>query len=377
MISYAAALLVDRGIIGLDHDVNDYIGFTLRHPQHLSTVITLRMLLTHMSSINDAAEWYSRPLLCVRGDSALSNGDWLHTYLTESGQYYGGVDNINGSWFDKKPGHSYAYSNEGASLAALVAERMAQRAGLISSNETVSDLVRRFVFAPLGVAKHDAVSYFLRDLPSSPSELQHPTALYPGRPHLRALEEYFVYDYPEYPCGRWMASPRDQAALLISFINNGTSPGLPPLLNASTVEEMRRPQPTVRGADPQVKEGQGLIWYYREQAGRRLLGHNGCDYGTSTDMFFNPDTGAGFLVATSADCESDAVWAAEEAIENAILDAMEGRSRNVSGSRPGAESMKMRRRSRGGRGQSSSDHPSICDDKIAAKTLGPCWWLCD
>ena len=109
VISYAAMLLVDRGIVDLDRDVSDYIGFTLRHPQHLSTVITLRMLLTHMSSINDAAEWYALPLLCVRGDSALSNGDWLHTYVTESGQYYGGGDNINGSWFDEKPGHSYAY----------------------------------------------------------------------------------------------------------------------------------------------------------------------------------------------------------------------------------------------------------------------------
>ena len=85
---------------------------------------------------------------------------------------------------------------------------------------------------------------------------------------------------------------------------------------------MRTPQSIVHGADP--PGSQGLIWYYYKQGPRTLLGHDGCDWGTSTDMFFNPQTGAGFVLATSADCESDAVGKAQEAIEIAIMDAMEG-----------------------------------------------------
>ena len=367
VVSYAAMLMVDRGHLDLDDDVSDVVGFRLRHPHHNSTAITLRMLLTHMSSINDAYEYYVLPSLCVKGDSGLANGKWLQDYLVPTGKYFGGVSVEKGSWYKAKPGTKYEYSNEGASLAAFVAEKAAKRAGLIEAHETVSDLVRGHVFARIGVTKGN-VSYFLKDLPSAPSDLQYPSAYYPDYKGLRPIEEYFIYDYPEYPCGRWMASPRDQAALLINFMHNGTSPGHDPLLNASTVAEMRTPQSIVHGADP--PGSQGLIWYYYKQGPRTLLGHDGCDWGTSTDMFFNPRTGAGFVLATSADCESDAVGKAQEAIEIAIMDAMEGLpdsgARGGGGENTGARQARKRWRQRPQR-----DFRSTSD----ATSRGPCWWL--
>eukprot|EP01052_Picozoa_sp_SAG31_P060941 SAG31_NODE_20065_length_584_cov_1.597938_2_plen_134_part_01 len=63
--------------------------------------------------------------------------------------------------------------------------------------------------------------------------------------------------------------------------------------------------------------------YYRQQGGRTLLGHNGCDWGTYTDTFYNPRTGAGFAVATSSDCDNSKAYRQVEAIEVAILDALE------------------------------------------------------
>lgn len=260
VISYAAMLLVDRGLLDLDGDVSAQVGFAVRHPHHPETAVTLRMLMTHMASINDAYEYFVLPELCVKGDVQLANGAWLREYLTPGGRFYGGIGSADtsGSWLPGAPGTSYQYSNEGASLAAFVAERTAQMAGLISNAETVNDLVRRHVWPALGVKSPQAVSYFLSDLPNGPSDLQRPSAYYPDHPvGVSKLEEYFIYDYPEYPCGRWEAAPRDQVKLMLNFIGNGTSRGLPPLLNASTVAEMKRPQSIVH---PKQVTPQGLIW---------------------------------------------------------------------------------------------------------------------
>lgn len=39
--------LVDKGIISLDDDVSNLIGFTIRNPHHPDVPITLRMILSH------------------------------------------------------------------------------------------------------------------------------------------------------------------------------------------------------------------------------------------------------------------------------------------------------------------------------------------
>ena len=45
--------LVERGIISLDDDVSDLIGFQMRNPNHPEVPITLRMILSHTASIRD------------------------------------------------------------------------------------------------------------------------------------------------------------------------------------------------------------------------------------------------------------------------------------------------------------------------------------
>jgi len=45
--------LVEKKVLSLDDDVSALIGFRIRNPKFPDTVITLRMLLSHTSSIND------------------------------------------------------------------------------------------------------------------------------------------------------------------------------------------------------------------------------------------------------------------------------------------------------------------------------------
>jgi CubicO group peptidase (beta-lactamase class C family) len=50
--------LVEEGQLELDHDISEYLGWELRNPHYPDRAITLRHLLSHVSSIRDAGESY-------------------------------------------------------------------------------------------------------------------------------------------------------------------------------------------------------------------------------------------------------------------------------------------------------------------------------
>ncbi len=54
--------LVDRGTLVLDRDVSDYLGWRLRNPAFPDQAITLRLLLSHRSSLLDGEDLYILPL---------------------------------------------------------------------------------------------------------------------------------------------------------------------------------------------------------------------------------------------------------------------------------------------------------------------------
>ncbi|QTD57029.1 serine hydrolase domain-containing protein [Parasphingorhabdus cellanae] len=60
-VSLAAMRLVEQGILDLDTDVSDYLGWSLRHPDHPAVPITLRLLLSHQSGLRDGIN-YALPM---------------------------------------------------------------------------------------------------------------------------------------------------------------------------------------------------------------------------------------------------------------------------------------------------------------------------
>ena len=52
-ISTAIMQLAEKRMLNIDDDVNDYLNFRVRNPEYPNTLITIRMLLNHRSSIND------------------------------------------------------------------------------------------------------------------------------------------------------------------------------------------------------------------------------------------------------------------------------------------------------------------------------------
>lgn len=58
-IATAILQLVERGELRLTDDAQEYLPFPLRNPNYVDKAISIKMLLTHTSSINDSRSWWS------------------------------------------------------------------------------------------------------------------------------------------------------------------------------------------------------------------------------------------------------------------------------------------------------------------------------
>ena len=112
--------LVDKGVVSLDADVSDLIGFRIRNPHHPEIPITLKMVLSHTASIRDKEDYFTLDHL-----NPAIYGDCVE------------------SFFEYKPGEGYTYSNMGLNLAGAILEKL--------SGTRFDDYVRENVIWKLGL----------------------------------------------------------------------------------------------------------------------------------------------------------------------------------------------------------------------------------
>lgn len=115
--------MVDAGSLDLDRDVSDYLGWTLRNPAFPDRPITLRLLLSHQSSLVDGEELYIIPL-----------GMSLRQRLADP-RVWDAAHAPSGGWFH--------YTNLNFPVIAAVMERV--------SGERFDRLMQRLVLKPLKV----------------------------------------------------------------------------------------------------------------------------------------------------------------------------------------------------------------------------------
>lgn len=122
VVAIGVMRLVEAGKLDLDADVSRTLGRRLRHPDFPNRPITLRMLLSHRSSLTDAAGYYQIPL-----DGALQS-----------------VLDDPRAW-DKEhaPGTFFRYANLNFPLVATLMET--------STGERFDELMERLVLRPLGI----------------------------------------------------------------------------------------------------------------------------------------------------------------------------------------------------------------------------------
>lgn len=114
--------LVEAGKLDLDADVSDGLGWRLRNPAFPDVPITLRLLLSHRSSLTDDAGYWQVPL---------------------GGKVRDLLDDPRAWDAEHAPGTYFRYTNLNFPLVAQIMER--------TTGERFDKLLERLVLAPLGI----------------------------------------------------------------------------------------------------------------------------------------------------------------------------------------------------------------------------------
>ena len=122
VLSIGVMRLVEQGKLDLDADVSDALGWTLRNPAFPDKKISLRLLLSHTSSLTDGAGYWQVPL---------------------DGEFRKLLDDPKAWDAQHAPGTYWRYANVGFPLIGAVMER--------STGERMDLLMQRLVLQPLGL----------------------------------------------------------------------------------------------------------------------------------------------------------------------------------------------------------------------------------
>ncbi len=132
----SAMKLVEEGLLELDADVSNYLGFNLRNPNFPNNIITLRHLLTHTSGLRDSNAYNN-----FLSDSYSLNPPAISELLLSDGDYF------NSSLWTPfyAPGVSLAwdYSNLSAGVVATIVEAV--------SEQHFTSYCEDNIFTPLGI----------------------------------------------------------------------------------------------------------------------------------------------------------------------------------------------------------------------------------
>jgi CubicO group peptidase (beta-lactamase class C family) len=277
----AAMRLVDAGTLDLDRDINAYLGYSVRNPAYPDTPITMRLLLTHRSSITDNVD-YILPL-----DGAIK------TVLANPQAWQ--ASQAPGSWF--------SYANLNSPVIAAVMEA--------ASGERFDTLLARLVLGPLKIDGcfnwHDGCSPNRRiqavtllrpngDLAKDPAvNAPEPCTLVPAADGSCNLARYTlgVNGSAFSPQGGLRISPRDLVKIGQVLLNKGK-----PLLSKKAFAEMTRVHWRFNGSNGDDDKGYfkayGIgIHMLEDKNGALWWGHVGEAYSLRAGLWVNPKTGKG------------------------------------------------------------------------------------
>jgi CubicO group peptidase (beta-lactamase class C family) len=269
--SVAIALMQawEHSSFSLDDDVGTLLGFPVRNPYYPDSVISIRMCMTHMSSIND--NWAILHPLNIQGDSPIPLGEFLEDYLVPGGAYYD-IDNYN-PW---PPASQDDYCNIGAAICGYIVELLADSFPIWCHDS---------VFDPLSM--HET-AWFISQLNTSNIAMPYH---WDGSAHI----PYGHIGKPYYPCGTLRTSSRQLARLLTAFMQYGVIDDTVRLLDSTTVAIMTTSQ------YPVLNPEQGLFWYKKFLDGRWIWGHQGWSSGIRARVAFDWNNNTGSVVLTNGE----------------------------------------------------------------------------
>ena len=269
--------LVDKGIISLDDDVSDLIGFTIRNPHHPDTPITLKMVLSHTASIRDKENYFTLDRL-----NPAVYGDCIESY------------------FEYKPGEGYNYSNMGLNLAGTILEKV--------SGVRFDQYIKDSVINPLGLIGGHNVDMLdstkFANLYNYRNGEYVKSAAYASVAH--RLDSYIMgYSAPMFsPTGGVKISAHDLAMYMMMHMNYGELNGV-----RIISEESAKAMQTPIWREPNTEEDYyGLclnefVNYIDDEKynvpGHYPIGHTGSAYGLRSIMIWSPEDGWGIVAMTN------------------------------------------------------------------------------
>jgi CubicO group peptidase (beta-lactamase class C family) len=305
VVALGVMRLVEQGRLDLDRDVSNWLGWRLHNPAYPDVPITLRMLLSHTSSIKDEGDNYVIPLgRTVREKAeAADSFDAAHA-----------------------PGTFFRYSNLNYPIIGSVLER--------ATGERFDRLMQREVLAPLGL---DACFNWTT---CSDAKIARAVTLYrpdgtvatdrisgrrPDCPVFREgttacdLETYTLGSNGALfsPQGGLRASMRDLAVIGQLVLNRGRHQGQT-ILSPASIDAIFRPAWTFDGGNGDTSDGFYCRYGLAAQTlparvpgcrddltgrGRTLIGHAGAAYNLRSGLWLDPAArvGIAFFAANAGE----------------------------------------------------------------------------
>lgn len=275
--------LYEQGLVDLDEDIATYLGFEVRNPKFPDVKITLRMVLTQTSSINDDAKFEDGIWKGYIGSNCTDDYIELKDLLTPgSKRFYGG-------YTDFKPGTTFVYSNLGCGILACVCEKI--------TGIYFPEYIKQVLLHPLGIYS----GFRLEDIKDINNLVNHYT--YDGKFNLyRDFESFKENQCLIYPLGenyRGVAgglyiSAIDLSKIMQMLMNKGEYKGVR-ILSEETVIEMEKVQWEGVPTDPTYRK-KGLQLIIMDQFTEKpLKGHFGNAYGLRSFLLYNDNGGIIFL----------------------------------------------------------------------------------
>jgi CubicO group peptidase (beta-lactamase class C family) len=270
--------LWEQGLFNLEDDINDYLqpDFQVQNPYYPNDTITIKMLMTHTSSIDDIWIGTLIPLISC-GDSPITLEYFLANYFTPGGSYY----NTN-NFLNQHPADTiWHYTNVGVSILAFIVEKL--------SGVPFPQYCRDNIFTPLDM---HLTSWFLEGLDTS--DIATPYEWVGGQYVANCHQ-----GWPAYPAAFLRTNKIELEHFLSTYMNGGVYNGYT-LLNSSTIDTMLQVHKSYIPSQP--LHDWGLIWFQTTLNNTKMWGHTGgWSYGTNTAMYFQPEEDWGVIVFWNMD----------------------------------------------------------------------------
>jgi len=260
--------LVANKQISLDQDVSELVGFKVRNPKFPNTVITLKMLLSHRSSINDSEGYFSLDAI----DQA-KNENFAKCYNTY------------------EPDKGYMYCNLNYNLAGSILEKL--------TGVRFDKYIQQQILDPLGLYGGYNVNSLDSNLIAKIYEFNKETQGFTLSPNAYAPRTEEINNYtigrttPIFsPTGGMKISANDLAKYMIMHSQLGKYKG-----GRMIPKKLSKQMQAIISEEEAY--GMALETTTKLIPGKTMIGHTGSAYGLYSMLFFEPKEKIGFVVISN------------------------------------------------------------------------------